>query len=482
MSDEKNNSITEKRNKRLIKNSFILGFGTLIPKIIAILVLPILTTYLTTEEYGNYDLILSATSLIVPVITLQIQQAVFRFLLASSDTSEKEEYISTSLTYIIVASIITIPITLATGFLLELDLVVNAAMCVLVAGESLYLLLGQVLRGIGKNINYSLGVIVYACVNAVLLIILVLVMRMGLLGVVIATSAAYAISAVAMLFIVLREYKIGKVHRKLGVLKQLLAFSAPIVPSSISLWVVNLSDRLIIVYYLGAAANGIYSVANKIPALYSTAYNIFNLSWTEMAAQVADAEKKPEVYYSELFEKLFSFLIGVMLVIIAGSPLFYKIFVNEQYYLSYYQTAILFFGVFFNSLVMYYAGIYIALKKTKQVGYSSLVGAVLNAVINLALVSRIGLYAASISTMVSYLIIALYRAIDINRFIKIKYNFLQIIGGFCLMAISSIAYYQRNWLGYIVCILIAFSYNWFNNRYMILCVINKLHRKTTGVK
>lgn len=196
MSDEKNNSITEKRNKRLIKNSFILGFGTLIPKIIAILVLPILTTYLTTEEYGNYDLILSATSLIVPVITLQIQQAVFRFLLASSDTSEKTEYISTSLTYIIVASIITIPITLATGFLLELDLVVNAAMCVLVAGESLYLLLGQVLRGIGKNINYSLGVIVYACVNAVLLIILVLVMRMGLLGVVIATSAAYVISAV----------------------------------------------------------------------------------------------------------------------------------------------------------------------------------------------------------------------------------------------------------------------------------------------
>ena len=139
---------------------------------------------------------MSATSLIVPVITLQIQQAVFRFLLASSDTSEKTEYISTSLTYIIVASIITIPITLATGFLLELDLVVNAAMCVLVAGESLYLLLGQVLRGIGKNINYSLGVIVYACVNAVLLIILVLVMRMGLLGVVIATSAAYVISAV----------------------------------------------------------------------------------------------------------------------------------------------------------------------------------------------------------------------------------------------------------------------------------------------
>lgn len=48
----------------------------------------------------------------------------------------------------------------------------------------------------------------------------------------------------------------------------------PIVPSSIALWVVNLSDRLIIINFMGAAANGIYAVANKIPSLYSAAYGI----------------------------------------------------------------------------------------------------------------------------------------------------------------------------------------------------------------
>lgn len=126
---------------------------------------------------------------------------------------------------------------------------------------------------------------------------------------------------------------------------------------------------------------------------------------------------------------------------------------------------------------MYYAGIYIALKKTKQVGYSSLVGAILNAAINLMLVSRIGLYAASISTMLSYMVIALYRAIDINRYIKIKYDAFEIMSGFCLMVISSVAYYQRNWIGYVFCTVIAILYNWLYNKYMVVWVVNKLFRR-----
>lgn len=70
------------RNKELAINTVILGIGQLIPKFLAIVLLPLLTSYLTTEEYGNYDLILSIASLLIPVVTMQIQQAVFRYLLA----------------------------------------------------------------------------------------------------------------------------------------------------------------------------------------------------------------------------------------------------------------------------------------------------------------------------------------------------------------------------------------------------------------
>ena len=88
------------RNKELAVNTAILGIGQLIPKFLAILLLPLLTSYLTTDEYGNYDLILSIASLLIPIVTMQIQQAVFRYLLASKNVEDKTFYVTSSLVYI----------------------------------------------------------------------------------------------------------------------------------------------------------------------------------------------------------------------------------------------------------------------------------------------------------------------------------------------------------------------------------------------
>ena len=52
----------------------------------------------------------------------------------------------------------------------------------------------------------------------------------------------------------------------------------------------------------------LYAVANKIPSLYSTAYGIFNLAWTETASKVSD-DGNPAEYYTKLFSGLFKFLI-----------------------------------------------------------------------------------------------------------------------------------------------------------------------------
>ena len=94
------------RNKELAINTVILGIGQLIPKFLAIVLLPLLTSYLTTEEYGNYDLILSIASLLIPVVTMQIQQAVFRYLLASKSAENKTLYVTGSLVYIGISSVI----------------------------------------------------------------------------------------------------------------------------------------------------------------------------------------------------------------------------------------------------------------------------------------------------------------------------------------------------------------------------------------
>lgn len=330
--------------------------------------------------------------------------------------------------------------------------------CILFWSEALYTLFGQIVRGLGFNVKYSISVVVYAVVNLAFTIFMLAVLHLGLLGAIISLMFGYLSADIYMVFAsgMLRFFKVSTF--KFVFLRELLKFSIPIVPSSIALWVVNLSDRLIIIHFMGAAANGIYAVANKIPSLYGTAYNIFNLAWIETASRVSD-DGNPAEYYSRSFSGLFRFLIGVMLALIAVTPLIFILLVKGNYREAFNQVPILFYGTFFNSIVNFYSGIYIALKRTKQVGYSSIIGAVLNAIINILLISKIGLYAASISTTLSFGIIAFYRAVDLGRVITIKYNFKEIAFGMLAFFISSICLVTNKRSLIMICWIIAIIYN-----------------------
>lgn len=61
------------------------------PKLTALITLPLLTAYLTVEEYGQYDLVLTLVSLLLPAITLEIKTAAFRFLIEYRENIEKQK-------------------------------------------------------------------------------------------------------------------------------------------------------------------------------------------------------------------------------------------------------------------------------------------------------------------------------------------------------------------------------------------------------
>lgn len=460
------------RNKELAINTVILGIGQLVPKLMALILLPILTAFLTTDEYGNYDLVLSIASLLIPIVTLQIQQAIFRFLLSSKVASERSKYVTSALVYIAGSSLVCYPIVFFCLKIVGIGTLSAILICVLFMSEALYILLGQVVRGLGYNTKYSISVIVYSTVNLIATAVMLAGFDLGLLGVILSLSLGYMGADIYMVIAsgMLKYFKLESFDRL--ALKELIRFSAPIVPSSIALWVVNLSDRLIIIHFMGAAANGIYAVANKIPSLYSTAYNIFNLAWTETASRVSD-DGDPADYYSHLFRGLYKFLIGVMLALIAITPAIFRILVKGEYNDAFFQVPILYFGIFFNSIVNFYSGIYIALKRTKQVGYSSVVGAVINAGINILFISHVGLYAASISTAISFMVIALYRAVDLKKVINIKYNWSELIVGFISFVVSSICLFSNKGILFVFSWGIAIIYNLTQNKDILKSMIRK---------
>ena len=120
------------RNKELVVNTLILGIGQFIPKLMTLIILPILTMYLTTNEYGNYDLVLSLASFLIPILTLQIQQAVLRYLLSTLENDNKDKYVTSALYYVTASSVILLPIIFAILCVVRVRIAMSLSFCIFI--------------------------------------------------------------------------------------------------------------------------------------------------------------------------------------------------------------------------------------------------------------------------------------------------------------------------------------------------------------
>ena len=77
------------RERALFKNTVIITIGKICTQLITFFLLPLYTSILTTEEYGTVDLLNTLASLLLPIVTFQVEQAVFRRLI---DNRDKERY------------------------------------------------------------------------------------------------------------------------------------------------------------------------------------------------------------------------------------------------------------------------------------------------------------------------------------------------------------------------------------------------------
>ena len=101
-----------KQEKELVRNTIIIAIGKLSTQIISFLLLPLYTAYLSTEDYGIYDLIVTLAIFISPFITLTIEESMFRFLIDAKDDKEKSNIMSITIIFTMFSLIIFTIITL----------------------------------------------------------------------------------------------------------------------------------------------------------------------------------------------------------------------------------------------------------------------------------------------------------------------------------------------------------------------------------
>lgn len=430
------------KKKELAKNTVIIFLGKVCTQLISFFLLPLYTGYLSTKQYGTVDLIQTYVRLLVPLITIELEMGVFRFLI---DTRGKEkdtkEVMTNNFTILflslflfsIVYLIVTQFIYIDYRFLILFDVFICT-----ITGNLL-----QVARGFGKTLDYSIACIITGASTVLLNILLIVVCGMRVEGMVISMAVANGLGAM-YLFIKLKMYKFfSKKLIDKSLIKKMIKYSAPLVPNSLSWWIVSVSDRSIVSVVLGTAANGVYAISNKFPTLLSSIFAIFNMSWCESATLHINSEDRDE-FFSDICNTIVKLFTSLGVGLIACMPFVFPILINSKYDEAFKYIPILALGVVFNVGVSLYSSIYIAKKMTKEVASTSVMGAVINIVVNILLIKYIGLYAAAISTMVSYFIMMVYRHFDLKKHLKIKYEKGIFIKTVLIFTFSILLYYQRN--------------------------------------
>lgn len=463
------------KEKELAKNTIIIFLGKFCTQFLTFFLLPLYTAVLNSKEYGTVDLITTYVSLIVPVITLQIEMGLFRELLDNRNNLNKEqEIISSGVFSVIVQFVICLIIYLFISLFISIPFSLYIILNVLTVMLSNVLL--QISRGLGDNISYSIGSTI-AGVGTVLFNVLFLVgLKWNIEGMLLSTAIANFLAAI-FLFIKLKIYKYFKFSNiKKKITKKLIKYSLPLVPNGLIWWIINVSDRTIISLFLGTAANGIYAISNKFSSVLIQVYNVFNLSWTESAAlHINDSDR--DKFFSNTFNSILKLFSSVCIMLIGLLPLIFNLLINKSYNESYIYIPILLLGMIFNIIVSFVGCIYVAKKMTKQVATTSCWSGIINIVINLLLIKIIGIYAAAISTVIAFAVMSIYRIFDVQKYVKLKIDLRLIIILTILFIVECIIYYIKLIPLSIFNCIILFIILAIINKKIIIVIINQIKKR-----
>lgn len=444
------------RNKRLAKNTVIIAAGKIFTQFISFFLLPLYTSLLSTEEYGIVDLFNTYVMVLIPLTTFQIEQALFRFLIdVRSNEEEKKTLVSTVIIFIVIQCIIYFVL-----FLMIEKFIHNEYKYFLVANLVAYILCDtmlQLARGLGDNSAYALGGFITAVTTILFTILFVIIFKWGATGMFLAILIA---NLICFLFIFLKKKVYCYIHINgisITKLKVLLKYSLPLVPNSLSWWVLSASDRTVVSFFLGIAANGVLSVSHKFSSVYIMFFNIFNLTWME-AATIHIHDEDSEEFFSHIISIAFRLFSAVCFGIIACMPFVFPVLINEKFSAAYYQIPIFMLASLFNIVLALYSVVYVAKKLTREIAKTTIFAGIINIMICILLIEAIELYAASIAAVLSYGCMMIYRYFDIKKHINIKFSKGIVLSTFLMLVFLFIAYYINNIMLNIIALLITTVY------------------------
>lgn len=410
-----------KGKKYLAKNISIMTISQFGSKILSFLLVPLYTSILSTGEYGTYDLINSTISLLIPILTLCVSDAVLRFPL--DEENDKIGIFTVAIKrYLISQLLISLPIIFNCFITFNLTIKIYSVYIILMyASHTLSGIVINFARGLDGIKEVGISGVICSVVMLGLNILFLVVFKIGLDGYFIANITALFVQML-YLFVSLKLWDYlcfkGKYYE---LQKKMFNYSSPLIANSIAWWVNNVSDRYVVTWICGVAANGIYSVAYKIPSIISAMQGIFNQAWTLSAVKDFDSSDS-KGFFGEIYNTYNFLMIIICSILIMFTKIIANIMYSKEFYEAWRYVPWLLISVVFGAMSGYLGGVFAAVKNTKVFSQTTVVSAVVNTILNVVLVNYIGPLGAAIATLISYYIVFFIRIKYVKRYINFKLN------------------------------------------------------------
>ncbi len=471
--------------KKLGKNITLLAIGNFGSKLINFFLVPLYTYVLTTNEYGVADLIFTLCSLALPFFSGMIYSALMRY---SLDKNANYQQLFTGSAVIILCGFLVFlvfsPIALLSRQLRPYIILFVLYYLTSVIHETLL----YFARGINNVREYAIATIINTLSVVIFNILFLLGFNMRINGYLLAYVLALAVSSL-YLFVRLKIWRFLISIRKVDwdITKEMLRYSIPLIPNSLSWWIANSSDKFIIIFFHGIALSGLYAISYKIPSILSIISNIFFSAWTISSVDGFGTEES-KVYFSDVYEKYTMVQCIISSGVILSCQILAKVLYQSGFYEAWRYVPILCIAVMFHALGAFYGSIYAVAKQTSGAAISTGVGAVTNIIFNFLLIPHLYAYGAAIATLISYIVVFAVRAVHTKKYLNFKVNvtgnlicyFLLLIQA--VIAIAQIQYYYLfELISFIlICILKKKSILWFINifiKYSIKILKQKAYKR-----
>ncbi len=426
------------RYKYLLKNIGILTLSSFATKLIGFFLVPLYTNILTTTEYGTYDLFNATIGVMLPILTMNIQDSVMRFSLDIK--FNRRAIVSIGTKYLIISNLI-VAFSLIVNAVFGFSTMVrqySTFFFLMFLSQSLSGMVIAYVRGVDRIVELSVSSIISSLVTIGLNIGFLAGCKWGLAGYFLANILGPLVQCLYLIIRVGIVHNVSLKERFWKEKKEMLDYCRPLIANSIAWWVNNASDRYVVIFFCGIAENGIYSVAAKIPSILNILQSIFSQAWTLSAVHDFDSEDKSG-FFSNTYRAYNCMMVITCSLIIVADKILAKFLYAKDFYIAWKYVPWLTIAIVFGALSGYIGGLFSAVKNAKFFAKSSIIGAVFNIVLNLFLTPFLGVLGASIATTVCYLEVWALRYWHSKRFIKMKINLLRDVVSYGLLVTQAVA-------------------------------------------